>query len=967
MQFLLTYIFRVCAFFLILLYFNSINAQNRLPLIQYKLANGFEVFIQPDFSGSTIYGNVAVRAGGKYDPKDATGMGHYLEHMLFKGTEQMGTNNYEKEKLLLDEITRLYDELGKTTDPGKRKEIQLKINEVSIQSGEYAIANDIDRLLNAIGSSGVNAFTSYEVINYFNSFPPHELEKWLDIYSHRFQKPVFRLFQSELETVYEEKNRSMDNYRDAIEEAYLKKFYKVHPYGQQTILGETEHLKNPSLTKMYEYFNTYNVANNMALILVGPIDVEKAKVWIEKKFSVLPNKPVPEYPKFHEKDFAGREFFEVSLSPMPNGIIGYRTPPNLDPDETALNIISTMLSNSGNVGLLDQLVLDGSLISAIFYFSQKNDYSDGSIYYVPNEANKITLEKGEKLIMDKLSILKEGKFSDEFLESSKNNLIKTHYLILENAYPRTFQILDVFISGRKWDDIQNYPDLLKKVSKEEIIRVANKYFGENKLVMYSRVGTPPKDKLDKPPFKPVIPDEKSESPYGKYFKTLPSGEPVANFVDFKKDISIIPIGNEGSNKHFYYSANKINKIANFDIDYKIGYNKIKNLNLLCDYLNLSCPSNSEPHKFKEKLYNLAWEVSFSCTKDRFIIQLNGLEENAAKALKLINEFMNDPIKENKILKQVIDTEKSNRAEQEGEPAAIGRFLKEYLIFKDNSSYLKRSTSKELSKIKVSDLIGSLKTVLQTEVNIHYSGTLEAQKALSEFLANYPLPERCNKGYFPTILPITEYEKPTILFHNKEDARQCQIYFYVPGEKVYRENIPLIDYFNAYFGSDMSSLVFQEIREYRSLAYSTTGDYKYRITEGNKGYFTGYVGCQADKTLESIEVYYKLLTDMPQKIEREKSLKNGLIQKAYSSKPSFRSVTSDIEFWKLFGYQQDPNRESIPAYKMFNFNDIVRLYEKHIKNKPISIAIVGNEKFFDLKSLSKYGTIKKLSDKDFYSR
>ncbi|MEM7040294.1 MAG: insulinase family protein, partial [Bacteroidota bacterium] len=263
---------------------NSMLENDPLNVKKAVLDNGFEVYLIEDEHAPMIFGAVAVKAGGKYDPKDATGMGHYLEHMLFKGTTTLGTTDYTKEKVYLDKIDALYEDLGKTTEPEKRKAIQKKINEEAVAAAEYAIPNELDRLLASIGSKGVNAFTTAEMIVYHNSFPSNQVEKWLDIYAHRFQNPVFRLFQSELETVYEEKNRAMDDFTRPLFERFQKSLFKNHPYGQQSVLGETDHLKNPSLMKMYAYFNKYYVANNMALVLSGDFDAEEVMPVIKAKF-----------------------------------------------------------------------------------------------------------------------------------------------------------------------------------------------------------------------------------------------------------------------------------------------------------------------------------------------------------------------------------------------------------------------------------------------------------------------------------------------------------------------------------------------------------------------------------------------------------------------------------------------------------------------------------------------------------
>ena len=263
--------------------FFGLNCEKPSPLDVevYTLENGLTVMLNEDRNETSVFGAVVIDGGGKRDPSDATGIAHYLEHVLFKGTSKMGTTNYAKEKVYLDSIEVLYDELSKKKDKKTRLKIQRHINDLSVKASEYAIPNEFTRLIEGMGGTGLNAGTGYDFIYYFNSFPSAQIEKWVDLYSHRFLDPVFRLFQSELETVYEEKNRAMDNPFRVFNETSRKYFFKNHPYGQQTILGSVEHLKTPSLSKMKEYYNKYYVPNNMHLLIAGDFDKRDVKKLIK--------------------------------------------------------------------------------------------------------------------------------------------------------------------------------------------------------------------------------------------------------------------------------------------------------------------------------------------------------------------------------------------------------------------------------------------------------------------------------------------------------------------------------------------------------------------------------------------------------------------------------------------------------------------------------------------------------------
>ena len=319
-----------------------LSSNNPLSLETLSLDNGLTVYLNEDHTASSVFGAVIVKGGGKRDPADATGIAHYLEHLLFKGTNKLGTIDYNQEKKILDKIELKYEELSTKKDSEKRLEIQQEINELSLLASDFAIPNELDHLLESMGGTRINAFTSDDVIVYLNKFPSNQIKKWIEVYSHRFINPVFRLFQPELEIVYEEKNRSMDNMFYRLYETYLENFFKNHPYGQQTVLGTIDHLKNPSLKKMKQYYDTYYVANNMALILTGNFNAKNIKPLIKEKFGRWKSGELIPPLNINEESFKGRELIKKRFTPIKVGLLGYRTVPVNHNDTKLLNLCNQM-------------------------------------------------------------------------------------------------------------------------------------------------------------------------------------------------------------------------------------------------------------------------------------------------------------------------------------------------------------------------------------------------------------------------------------------------------------------------------------------------------------------------------------------------------------------------------------------------------------------------------------------------
>ncbi len=936
--------------------FTNTTLNDILKVEKYTLPNGLTVYLNEDHNLPSVYGGVAVNAGGKYDPADHTGMGHYLEHMLFKGTETMGTMNFGEEKPWLDKINRLYDSLGMTQDEEKRKEIQKNINEAGLKAAEYAVPNDMDRLLKSFGSTKVNAFTAFELIFYHNTFPANEMEKWLTLYSDRFINPVFRLFQSELEVVYEEKNRGQDNMGTAIFETLLGSFFKKHPYGQ-SIIGKTDHLKNPSLTKMYEYYHTYYVPNNMALVLCGDFNSEEIKPLIAEKFGRWQKKDIPIFNAPKEDPFKGKEVINARLSPVKIGFIGYRSVPNGHPDQYAMEVVSFLLSNQNQTGLLDKLANNRKIMLAQTFPLQLNDEGAYIALMVPKIIGQ-SLQKAENLFLAELNKIKQGDFSEAQLNAAKQQLKLQFYRNLEDNETRGVQIANLFTQKAEWETYLNYPQKIDLLTKEEIIRVAKQYLGDNYLKLNSKMGFPKKDKLTKPGFKPVIPKDGIESPYAQTFKKIPSAKVKNPFVDLGKDVSVTPeIG-----KGLYYVANPVNEIFNFTIKYNTGTLRNNRADKVAEYLNLCGSKNTPFDKFKTQLDSLGCTVVFSASEDALEVEIEGLDKYFAPALKLVAEIIKSPEINPSKIKNLINNAQFEPRLFKREKEQVGAALRDYAIYGKQSNYLNRLTLKEIKALTAETLIKDWQGITAEKPEFHYVGRIPTQVVASLIKENLslngtnpPEPQR----------QILSYSENTVLLLNDKKARQSHIWFYIPGSDYHINDEYQMDAFNSYFGGDMSALMFQEIREFRSLAYATRGNYNKPFKSSQKGYFTGYIGCQGDKTMEAIQTLHGMLTALPQKPDRIEAIRTGLVAKIPSNKPDFRSLIPTIRTWEEFGYKEDPAIARSHGYPKLTFADIVQFYNSNIKGKPIVITIVGDKSKFNIEQLQKLGKLREVTLKEVY--
>ncbi len=937
------------------------HSYSQIKVEEYTLSNGMKVILNENHEKPEVYGAVVVKAGGKDDPSDATGMAHYMEHMLFKGTELLGTTNWEAEKPLIDSIFMLYDVLGQQTEQSVRDSVQKKINEVSLRAAEYAIPNEFDALLRSIGSTGINAGTGPDNTMYHNMFPPSQIEKWLEIYAHRFHKPVFRSFQSELEVVYEEKNMYNDMFQEPLIEEFNRNFFKNHPYGQQTIIGTVDDLKNPSLSKMKEFFDTWYAPNNMALVLVGDFEIDKVKPLIEKSFSILESKEIPEHKKYKEDPFNGRELVEVRMSPIKIGLLGFRTVEPNHKDKEALDVCNYMLTNYGQTGLIDKLVVDNKIMMAQMVDFGYNDHGASLLIFLPKIVGQ-KLDAAEELILEKIAKLHSGDFDNTLLEIAKLELYKEQMLSLEKNMWRGNMFSDGWARGESIDDILQYPKNIMKITKEDIIRVAKQYYGDNYLAFHSKMGVHKPEKLEKPGYKPLKVNTDAKSNFAKHFESIESITPKSRFVDFEKDVAQSMLKN-GSK--IFVSKNPQNDIFKLSLRYGIGKEKNPELAQVSMILGYAGAGEYSVDSLKQTLAIMGCNLDVWADKSYVYYDLEGLEKNLENAVSLLSKLIKNPTIEEDKLSIILDEAKSERKFEKSEVDIKAEALNAYALYGNKSDFLNRLSVKEVKDLTISELIESAQKATSYELNVFYSGT-KTEKEISDLLnTKLVLKENPQKSNSPSYIETNKYTENQVFFIDVKKATQSKIYFYINGKSYEKKEQPVYNAFNFYFAGSFSGLVLQEVREYRSLAYSAGARYIVPFREGEKSRFLGYIGTQADKTIEALETFNGLVREMPEKSERMDNIKTYLYQQSLSSRPDFRELPKTFASWQQKGFTSDPNKILSEKYQELEFKDIVDFEAEHLKNEPMVICIAGDKSKVDMDELAKYGKITFVKEKEIF--
>jgi predicted Zn-dependent peptidase len=902
----------------------------------YTLDNGLKVYLTVYKDEPRIQCYIPVKVGSKNDPKETTGLAHYFEHMMFKGTPDFGTTNWEKEKPMIDEIEKLFEIYRMETVKGKRDSIYHIIDSISYQASKLAIPNEYVKMMKAIGSEGTNAATSNDYTVYIENIPSNQLENWAIVQADRFLQPVLRLFHTELETIYEEKNMSLTNDGRKSSEAMLQGLFPNNPYGQQTTLGSQEHLRNPSMKNIRDFHSKYYVANNMAVCLSGDFDFDEAIAIIDKYFSVLPNRPVPAMTIIPETPITQPVVKEVVGLEAENVQIAFRIgEPANSKEMYLLRMFDNILAN-GKAGLIDlNLNQKQAVYSASGYPYILCDNSAYVLYGKPKTGQ--TLDEVRDLLLAQVELVKQGKFEDRLIGAAINNLKLSEMRQLESNSSRGRMMANAFQNNIPWAEEAHSIDFYSKVTKQDVIDFANKYFKNNYVIIYKRQGQPEDVvKVTKPAITPIEVNREAESEFFQKFKANQPASIKPVFVDFDKEITFCNL----KNIKVYYIQNKENKTFNLTFRFKAGEMNDLKLPIALDYFDYLGTNKYTAEQIKEKYYQLACNLSANSSDDNSEISLSGLSDNFEEALVLtIHLLENAQPNEDALKNMVADLLKSRTDAKSNQNAVLNALISYCEYGSELTRYM--LSEEQLKSLTGDELIGIVKQLLSYEPEILYYGPETKSDFLKSISKIYKAPKKFAEPQPEKIfkmLPVTEDK----VYFAPYDAKQARLVSYSRSEKFNSLLYPVINMYNQYFGGSMNAIVFQEMREKRSLAYSAQSRFVIPSEADDYMYNYSFIATQNDKIVDAIMAFNELFNQMPQAEKAFNLAKEAVKSSIETNRITKFSIINTYIRNRELGYNYDYRRDIYNAVDKFTLDDVINFNRKYIKDKYKTYMILSKE-------------------------
>ena len=926
---------------------------------EYTLDNGLKVFMSVNPGAPKVQTYIAVKAGSKNDPHETTGLAHYLEHMMFKGTQKLGTQDWEKEKVLIQKIEDLFEAYRMFDDEATRAAIYHKIDSLSYEASKLAVANEYDKAMSAIGSTGTNAFTSNDYTMYVENIPNNQIETWCEIQADRFQNLVLRLFHTELETIYEEKNMSLTKDNRKVNDVMFKTLFPHHPYGMQTTLGEQEHLKNPSMRNIRNFVAQYYVPNNICISMAGDFDPDEAIRIIDKYWGAMKPGNVPALRYEAEQPITSIITKTVNGLDAENTVRAYRINAGNGSHEAMLADLLSSVLNNGKCGLIDVNINQAQrCMGAYAGCYTLNDYA--AFMFGGRPVQGQTLAQVQALFDEQIALVKKGQFEDWMLEAAINNAKLSIMKQAESNDSRASQMAYAFVQYQDWQDVCNELSELSKITKKDIVDYANRLFQDNNYVIINKIQSQPDPilKVSKPAITPIEVSRDAESQYLREIKARQVKDIESKFVDFSKDLTIKKLDN---GTQMLYVKNVENGTFNLNYRFEFGYNADKTIDLAADIVDYLATSRHTNEQLQQEFYKLACNWNLSVGTETITVSLSGLSENMEKAMALVEEIMSDCQPNDQILQMFVGRILKSRNDAKANQQNCFRALVNYGTYGEASPTKDILTESQLKAYTCQQLTDAIHNLFNYQHRVLYYGPLTEAQVNTAIMNNHKTAKKLAK--VPANKKVTpQAVNSNVVYFVDYNANQTYLQEYYRGEKMNIKNMAVQNIYNEYFGGSMNAIVFQEMRENRSLAYTATSYYRMPSEKDGHCTFSAMIATQNDKLIDALDAFTDLFENMPQAQANFDLAQGSLISQTRTARTTKMGIINSYLSYEKMGFDMKKplGKINLEAYPTLTMQDVVNFNHKYIRGQKKHYMVLGKESDMDFKALGKFGTVKKLT-------
>lgn len=488
MQFYMRFI-NLSVAILLLLAGNAFGFDLAKNVHEIRLRNGMRWLLVERHQAPVFSGVVMVRVGGADEDPGKTGLAHVFEHMAFKGSSEIGTKDFKKEKPILKKIEKVGDRLTvleaqEKPDAEEIKKLKEEMARLSREEASYQIKNEVWELMARNGAADLNAYTSKDVTAYHASMPVNKLPLWMSIISQMISDPVYREFYTERSVILEERRAGVENNPNGkLSETLLKTAFEDSPYSW-LVIGQEKDVAGFTIADARAFHDRYYTAGNMVGVLVGDFNTARAKTLLEKYFGSIPAPKEKAHARSYESKGGGEKKFKFNAEPAV--AIAYHKPTLPNPDEFVFDVMEVLLCDGPTSRLEKRLVYDEKVARVIYCSDSYPGSRLDNLFLFWSEPNRsYSPEKLAAKIEQELDRLKNEPVSEEELMRVRRKVMASILYALEKNMGLAMALADFETIFNDWRLLVDYPKKIEKVTAQDVMRVAKKYFvdeGKTKII-----------------------------------------------------------------------------------------------------------------------------------------------------------------------------------------------------------------------------------------------------------------------------------------------------------------------------------------------------------------------------------------------------------------------------------------------------------------------------------------------------
>jgi len=639
--------------------------------------------------------------------------------------------------------------------------------------------------------------------------------------------------------------------------------------------------------------------------------------------------------------------------------LAFRTVNNSHEDKEALMLLDMILDNRTagliNLNLTQQQLVSGAGSSPSFL----NDSGSQLLYGIPKQDQ--TLEEVEQLLLDQLEIVKAGDFEEWIIAAIINDFDKSEKAGLEFNTARVSMMRQSFITGSDWEYTVAEGQRLQQVSKQDIVDAANKYFADDYVAVYQVDAQHEIPPVEKPQIDAVTIDPTRQSAFAAQIIAMDYAEIEPSFVGVDIDYWVIEFAD---GVELYYAPNPLNDLFSFSVNIEVGTEENEKLSLAAALMDVAGTANLSNEELQKEWYRMGSDFRFGAGENSSGISISGLDDQFEDSLALMMELVKTPTADQETLEQLKGILLKSRRDRKSSPPAIARALYLYNRYGEESPMLEALTTDEIQATTLDELLSLPADLLNYKHTLSYTGSMPLEDLVSTLRRHHTIEgdlKDTPEYRFRTARVITESE----VYLVDQQTAQAQVRIEFPDGQYSADDSVLSSIYTNYFGSGMSSVVFQELREARALAYSASARYSQGGRLNAENLMLGAIGTQTDKTVDALSAFIGLIDDMPASTERFDEATNSLLNRYRTSKINFRGVIGAVRSWKRLGFDTDPRRQRFQQLQEVNMDDLLQFQREHIKQRPKLISIVGDLSILDAEELEQFGTVRQIQVDDLF--